>query len=211
MYRLIALDIDDTLLGGDGEIGRANMEAIAATRAAGCEVTLATARSWRATRPFVEELALTAPLICLTGSAVYSPVGEALRLVPLVAEEARLLAACADREGWSIRLYYADGRIRHSHPAEDFVPRAGAIYPIDSYCGPVSGYLAAGDYPLQVGLIGHRSVEGALSLLPQMPNMVATTYERFSPTSRTHIMHASVTKGAALAEYCRERSIPGKR
>jgi Cof subfamily protein (haloacid dehalogenase superfamily) len=208
MYRLIALDIDDTLLGRDGKIGQANTEAIAAARAAGCEVTLVTARPWEATRLFVAELQLTAPLICMTGAAVYSPAGEALRLMPVDRAEALMLAEHADRAGWSIRLYYADGRILYSHPAADFVPRAGTVHPIDTYCGPVSGYLAEGDYPLQMMLLGHRSVEGGLALLPQLPGMVATTYERFSPTSRTLLMHASVTKGVALAEYCRERSIP---
>ncbi|MDB4894711.1 MAG: hypothetical protein JWN15_973 [Firmicutes bacterium] len=208
MYRLIALDIDDTLLGRDQKIGPANTEAIAAARAAGCEVTLVTARSWGATLPFVAELGLTAPLICLTGCAIYTPEGELVYVKSVDPAEARALAAHADREGWSIRLYYADGEILHSHPADDFAPRVGAIYPVDSYCGPVSGFLETGECPVQLALTGHRSVEGALALLPQMPGMVATTYERFSRTSRTHIMHASVTKGAALAAYCRERSIP---
>jgi hydroxymethylpyrimidine pyrophosphatase-like HAD family hydrolase len=208
MYKLIALDLDETLLGRDGLICPEHKSAIAAARAAGCDVTLVTARSWRATRPFVAELGLTAPVICLTGSAVYSPEGEPLQQQGLVPGEIRRLAAQADEQGWSIRLYYADGSIVHSCPAADFAPKQGAIFPVDQYVGPVSPWLDRRETPLQAALLGHRSVEGALALLAELPGMAATTYERFGPAVRTHLMHASVTKGGALAEYCQERSIP---
>ena len=46
MYRLIALDIDGTLLNGEHQVPRENYEAIQEARAAGVKVVLATGRSW---------------------------------------------------------------------------------------------------------------------------------------------------------------------
>lgn len=208
MYKLIALDLDDTLLGRDAQIHPANKEALAAARSAGVDVTFVTARSWRATLRYVAELGLTAPVICVTGAAVYSPQGEPLYRRGISLAEARRLAAKADRERWSCRLYFLDGRIYHSCPPDGYEPTLPAhAYPANEYVGPVSPYLDPGEEPLQVVMLGDRSVEGALALLPEFPDLVATTYDRHTSVSRTHLLHRDVNKGAALARYCAERGI----
>ena len=208
MYKLIALDLDDTLLGKDAQVHPTDRAALAAARSAGVDVTFVTARSWRVTRPYVEALGITSPVICMTGAVVYSPQGEPLyrRCIPLA--EARRLAASADRERWSFRLYFLDGRFYHSYQPDGYEPTLSAhAYPTSQYVGPVSSYLDAGEEPIQVALLGSRSVEGALALLPEFPDLVATTYDRHTTVSRTHLMHRDVNKGAALARYCAERGI----
>jgi Cof subfamily protein (haloacid dehalogenase superfamily) len=209
LYKLIALDLDDTLLGKDATIGAPEKAAVAAARARGIEVTLVTARSWRATRPFAEELGLTMPVICMTGSTVYSVKGEPLYQTTIALEEARRLAAQGDAERWAYRLYYPDGRIFASWPAEDYNPNAPAtLYPIKEYTGALLPLLENGEPPIQVACLGNRSVEAVLAALVDVPDLVATTYDRYSAVSRTHIMHRKVTKGGALAEYCERHGIP---
>lgn len=208
MYQLVALDLDDTLLNRDGQISAEHKAAVDAARARGCEVTLVTARSWKATERFARELEVTLPVICVTGAAVYSPAGELLEQRPVPLEEARFLAGWAEEERWSMRLYLPDGQVLTSRYAEDFLTRIGASFPTDAFLGDLRPYLASGATTLQAVFLGHRSVEGALACLPQLPDLVDTTYERFTPHSRTHIMHRSVSKGNALAALCERLGIP---
>lgn len=212
MKGLIALDLDDTLLGKDCRIGAPGKKALAAARALGWEVTLVTARSWRATKDFVAELQLRLPVICMTGAAVFAPDGKPLRYATVPLANARRLAALADRDGLSIRLYYPEGVIYHSRPAADYVaPSPAARYPTETYVGAVLPYLEQHSEPLQIVAMGDRSVEAALAEVEQMPDLIHTPYDRHTIASRTHIMHRHVTKGAALATLCHELGIPRER
>lgn len=58
MIKLVAIDIDDTLLNSQHQISKENMAAIAETRAKGVTVILATGRMHIAAMPFVKQLEL---------------------------------------------------------------------------------------------------------------------------------------------------------
>lgn len=77
---LIALDLDGTLFDHDLRIHPRVAEAIRRTLAAGHVVTLATGRMYCATRPFAEQLGLTAPLICYQGALVRDETNTLLHL-----------------------------------------------------------------------------------------------------------------------------------
>ena len=66
--KLLAIDIDGTLLNRDRRITRRTREAIQAAQAAGIIVTLATARRYENSMPFAEELAIPMPLILCDGT-----------------------------------------------------------------------------------------------------------------------------------------------
>jgi 5-amino-6-(5-phospho-D-ribitylamino)uracil phosphatase len=66
--KLIAIDIDGTLLNRDRRITQRTREAIQAAQAAGIIVTLATARRYENSLPFAEELAISMPLILCDGA-----------------------------------------------------------------------------------------------------------------------------------------------
>src|SRR5436305_484341 len=66
--KLIAIDIDGTLLNRDKRIARRTREAIQAAQTAGIIVTLATARRYENSMPFAEELAISIPLILCDGA-----------------------------------------------------------------------------------------------------------------------------------------------
>ncbi len=76
MYRLIALDIDGTLLNRQGQISPRVRDAVRQVAAQGCIVTLATGRRHRSARQVADELGLQTPLILYTGSLVYDPSTE---------------------------------------------------------------------------------------------------------------------------------------
>jgi Cof subfamily protein (haloacid dehalogenase superfamily) len=97
-YRLLALDIDGTIVGSDLAIPNVVAQAIAAAQARGIRVTLATGRMFGATLPFAMQLGIRDPLICYQGGMVRDPIsGEiyehTLMSGELAAEAIKLLQA----------------------------------------------------------------------------------------------------------------------
>src|SRR3954465_1232510 len=68
MIKLLALDLDGTVLNSHGKIPDSNRAAIKAAENAGVLVTIATGRRFRDARPVGLELELNAPLICHNGA-----------------------------------------------------------------------------------------------------------------------------------------------
>jgi Cof subfamily protein (haloacid dehalogenase superfamily) len=208
-YRLVALDLDGTLLGPDGKICREHRQALERVRARGLEVTLVTARSWRSTAPLVQELGLTAPVICLTGAATYDPTGRPVALEALPLAALQRIVAWSDAEGWALRLYTPEGTVLQSRALTEYQNKEGATFaPPDRHCETLAGHLGEGALFLQAVFLGERSVDGIARRLAFVPEVTATAYERGTAHARIHLFAASVSKGAALARYCRERSIP---
>ena len=69
--RLVALDVDGTIVDRDGQLPAAVGEAIAAVVAAGVPVILSTGRSWHGTVDLVEQLGLPpGPSVCSNGAVI---------------------------------------------------------------------------------------------------------------------------------------------
>ena len=70
MIKLLALDLDGTLLNSRGEISNKNLEAIEQAEANGVLVTIATGRRFRDALPVARQINLNAPLICHNGALI---------------------------------------------------------------------------------------------------------------------------------------------
>ena len=70
MIKLLALDLDGTLLNSRGEIPDKNLEAIQNAEANGVLVTIATGRRFRDALPVARLINLNAPLICHNGALI---------------------------------------------------------------------------------------------------------------------------------------------
>ncbi|MEO6913023.1 MAG: Cof-type HAD-IIB family hydrolase [Candidatus Baltobacteraceae bacterium] len=107
--RLIALDIDGTLIGGDLMIRPRVRQAIAAAQARGVLGCLVTGRMFRSALPFARSLNFETPLICYQGAAVVDPqTDEVLRHIALPNALALELIEQAGRDGVHIQLYAND-------------------------------------------------------------------------------------------------------
>lgn len=90
-YRILALDIDGTLLRSDRSISRRTLDAIAATRLSGVRVVLITGRRYPAARRIAAQLGPGVPLVLHHGALVVEPEPESdhegppriLRCLPL--------------------------------------------------------------------------------------------------------------------------------
>jgi Cof subfamily protein (haloacid dehalogenase superfamily) len=76
MIRLLALDLDGTLVKKDGSYDPRDLAAVAEARRRGIEVLLATGRLIGGTAPVARDLALTAPMVCADGATIARPDGE---------------------------------------------------------------------------------------------------------------------------------------
>ena len=71
VFRIVALDLDGTVLDSGGLIRPRTKAAVAAALERGLEIILVTGRHHVATRPFHYELGLASPAICCNGTFVY--------------------------------------------------------------------------------------------------------------------------------------------
>jgi len=100
-YRLLAIDLDHTLVRGLAGVSPANREALALAQAAGCRVVFCTGRGRYTTLPVAEELGLAdGPHILFNGAAIFStlrqPPGEVLLLEREAVEHCLQLAGDCD-------------------------------------------------------------------------------------------------------------------
>src|SRR6478752_8231032 len=73
IYRLLALNIDGTLLQSNGKIHKTTKEAIEYVQQKGIHVTLVTSRSFPSARKVAKALKIKSPLITHQGAYIASP------------------------------------------------------------------------------------------------------------------------------------------
>lgn len=107
-YRLLALDLDGTLLDRRLVFSPAVRSAVAAALSAGVQVTLATGRMVRTTQPFATELNITLPLICYQGAHIRSADGTVLYNNPVSTQHAAEVVRMAQGRDIYIQAYLDD-------------------------------------------------------------------------------------------------------
>lgn len=148
MYRLVALDIDGTVLDSRGEIRPRVLAAVGRAIQAGVAVTLATGRRWRAARDIASRLGIRVPVILYNGALVLDPVRESvLREQPLPPDAALDAMRHLERHGLPVYVcrhapsgpdlywlgepaspaaaYFREGPRGHARPLEDVAGAAG--------------------------------------------------------------------------------------
>lgn len=131
-YKLVAFDLDGTLLGEELLLRPRVLAAIERMRGLGVAGCVVTGRMYRAALPFVRQLQFTAPVVCYQGAAVIDPeTDDVLQDVPLPNAEALELEAYARGNGLHIQLYandryYCESRNRYS----DLYAKISGVEPI---------------------------------------------------------------------------------
>jgi Cof subfamily protein (haloacid dehalogenase superfamily) len=91
-YRLVALDLDGTLLDSAVQIRRQTIDALQQARERGVQVMIVTGRHHTSTQAYWHQLGLELPAICCNGAYIYDfRVGKALTGDPITRPEAREL------------------------------------------------------------------------------------------------------------------------
>lgn len=139
-YRLVALDLDGTLLRSDLTVSERSREAIAAARADGRTVTVVTARSPRSVRQIAKDAGLTGRAICANGATIFDlDADEIAAHRPLSADVAHRLVV-GMREvaphvvfGWEHELRFGSEPAYEAARDASWWPRPdGAFPPVDA-------------------------------------------------------------------------------
>ncbi|MGI6705766.1 MAG: Cof-type HAD-IIB family hydrolase [Clostridia bacterium] len=108
-FRLIAIDLDDSLLYHDLTVSQRNRKAIQEAARRGIIVTIATGRMYRATRPFIDMLDINVPVITYQGAMIVDgATNEILRHSPVPLEWARKIVDFAHQENVHIQVFLKD-------------------------------------------------------------------------------------------------------
>ncbi len=78
--KLIAIDLDDTLLNNQHSLTQASQQAVEKALACGMQVVIASGRMFATTLPTVQALGLQTPVICYNGAMVRHPVTKEILL-----------------------------------------------------------------------------------------------------------------------------------
>lgn len=121
-YKLLALDLDGTLLDHAGEANDEDVHAIKKLKARGIKVTILTGRLFSGTRPSAELLGIDGPVGCADGSHVVQVKGSKTLLHHGIrGRAADRLRASLDRNDL-VAFLFAEDAIVHDERGADYLP-----------------------------------------------------------------------------------------
>ncbi len=200
-FKLVASDIDGTLIRGDGTLSRRTIDVLDRLADKGVPTVLVTGRPVRWLRQLYDQLEKPLPAVCANGAVVYDPAtDEILRAAPL-ATELLIDVARQLRESIpdiSLAVEVEDGRSfwhEESWPLHwDDVERAVRVIstPEELTSAPAVKLLARS---------ANHGPDDFLALVSRtLGTVVETTHS--SSSALVEISAAGVTKAAGLAWFC---------
>ena len=211
MIRLLAVDIDGTLLDSRGRLPDAHRDALVDAAALGVEVALVTGRSFHFTRPIADLLPIPLTLIVNNGAVVKDRTRTTALRHLLARDTARQVLAETRAYEDSVALVFdrpderqiVFDRMDWSHPhRRGYFERNKAF--IAGVAGPLADMLT--EDPIQVmfngGVGAMRALAAALRALPIADRFaVAVTEYEARDFSLVDVNGAGCSKGATLARW----------
>lgn len=107
--KLIASDMDGTLLNENGEISEANAEAVKKAIDKGMEFIVATGRSYHAANIPLKAAGITCPVVSLNGAVTYLENGKVINSIPMDKQVAARIADECSNLGMYVELFTNQG------------------------------------------------------------------------------------------------------
>ena len=204
-YRLLAFDMDDTLLTDDLTVTPRTRKAIEAAAAKGARVVLATGRMHRSVLPFMKMLNLTGPVISSNGAMVRDNETDMLyRNVTLPLDIAKEVAEWCDREDLYLQTYLRDEYYfrKACFYSRMYAQRTG-VEGIEA--GPLAAFIK--EEPTKMIIVNEPPVIEGLyrDCLEKYGDTVEITV---SKSMYLEFLHRDATKGNALKSLAQGYDIP---
>lgn len=204
-YRLLALDLDGTLLRSDHSVDADDVAAIAGLQAAGVTVTIVTGRLHSGAVGAARACAIDGAIACCEGShLVELASGETLAHHPIAPDVAAVLRGALGDHGLTSFVFDAAG-IHHDHAG---APYAGYIRTWSPNLRVVEEDVAWQTAPLAAVALGDPdAVAAAHAVLRTHADRLFSTTFTLALWPGTHAVLARAagpTKGTALAALCRD-------
>jgi Cof subfamily protein (haloacid dehalogenase superfamily) len=198
--RLIALDLDGTLLVGGNRVSDANAAAVREAVAAGVHIVFATSRWFKLAKHTADMLGVTAPIICHNGAMIRNPADGAYLLHLALPPDAALdIAALADERRFEGMVTVDDETLMITkRPDIDPARLPGGMRITER----LSDHVANGAEAFL--FFGTDAVEGIPSLLGKRYADVCNFAVGWSATwpHYLNIVHRQADKGRALRMVC---------
>jgi hypothetical protein len=196
MIRLIATDVDGTLMPPGGTVPGENREALREAAARGVRIALATVRVRATALRVVEALDLPCGLVCQGGATVFDETGRLLHEAIIPLDLAREVAAFADERGIGL-LTTIDGEHRFGPGYVFGLPGLPPQPP------PLRTNLdALTKSPTRFMVSGARGVELLLERFGDAPLRIVRHFRADGTIVDAAITAAGATKEAGLAALC---------
>lgn len=209
MCRLIALDIDGTLLTSRGEVTEGTVRAIHEARRRGVRVVLCTGRSAPEAAWFIQRTGCDSRAVCLGGAAVMDADGARhLRRWDMAPDAAAQVLEALRGKGLACMVFAGEANLLDPYSDRFF----RACYPFDSYLDStvvapdIEEYLSGHGLPLtKIHARGDPMIfPPLLDRLGRIPGLALTS----SGPDNFEVVAAGVDKGRALCLLGREWGIP---
>jgi Cof subfamily protein (haloacid dehalogenase superfamily) len=201
-YRLLALDLDGTLLRRDGTVDERDIAAVAEAQAAGITVTIVTGRLHSGATGAARACAIEGAIACVEGShLVELATGNTLVHHGMPDDVATLVRAAVTEHGLTPFVFDRSG-IHHEHAG---APYADYISTWSPNLRIVEEDIVWRTVPLAAVAVGDEaSASAALAILRQEPRVFSVGFPIHSYPGKHAVMvrAAGPTKGTALAELC---------
>ncbi len=217
MYRLLAIDIDGTLVNSRDELTEATKAALMRAAEAGIQVVLATGRRFSHALPLVEPLGIDVPLVTASGALVKDPITHRTlyqaKFDPQLLHEAVVLidragydpVLCADTYEEGFDYYFPSDAPRTPELAYymarnaergRFWPKMTESLPPDIFAGFVVGNL---EQMTQLETLLHQALAGRLHTHVLHPPKYFGFFAEVAP--------AGVTKWSAIQQLAKDWGI----
>ncbi|WP_164985227.1 Cof-type HAD-IIB family hydrolase [Ammoniphilus sp. CFH 90114] len=109
--KLIALDMDGTLLNHHQTVSPANVEAVRLAQSRGVEVVIATGRSYREALPLIKEAGLHCPMLCVNGADIRTAEGKRVAHFPIALDLYQQVASILKNTQLYYEVYTDEGTL----------------------------------------------------------------------------------------------------
>jgi len=196
VYRLLACDLDGTLVAHSGCISHRVRDALSRARERGIQIALVTGRSFQSALPYARMLHVHLPLVCYQGGLIQHPdTGDILYQASLAREMVEEAIDLSGTQGWQLILYTADKVLlsEYRYPEEIYHHMLG---PTVTRVNDLKSVIDGGPIKLTI-----------MAAEARIPAIEAEMRRRFPSTAeifRSHAMFVEVvplgtSKGSALA------------
>ncbi|MDQ6710969.1 MAG: Cof-type HAD-IIB family hydrolase, partial [Candidatus Dormibacteraeota bacterium] len=171
--RLVAVDLDGTLVNDKLVIHPRDVAAVKAATAAGIQVVIATGRMFRSSLPYAQTLGLTGPIINYQGAVVREiGTGEILFRCELSVEMQQRVLAFTEPRDWHVNAYI-DEQVytERARPEADLYARIAGV-PYETV-GRLSSWVSRESTKMVLVDLDQEGVPGRMAELAQWMGSVA--------------------------------------
>ena len=201
--RLIAIDLDGTLLNSQHQASPRNIAALKAAIEKGVQVVIATGKTHSSAREIIPLLGLSSPGVFVQGLVIHNPDGSVRSSIVLEPEIVQSIVDFADQYDL-VAVAYSNTRllIRDDHPALHVLsghgePEAEIVGPLTEFDAPINKFILFGDndHLLQARKALTMQLNGRVTMVQALAGML-------------EILPPGTSKGAGLQRVLDELGIP---